>query len=399
MELLVFIKKYLESDTKRSNKSNLIKLLISDESKFKEIDNFVDFGTFRQKLYHFMIQEKKQPSCLICHGTVNWDNNHSKYRETCSKNCSGKLNLFRNNPKVVDHPTLNTKEEYYNYFSSNKIKIIEKSIEKYYPEIFEQTKKITSVTEFNQKIYLYLKDMVEPPLCKNCKVNSVEFDTFSKGYHYFCSTKCSSNSVEKKENIRKTISEKYGCDNISTVTREKYLETMNEKYGCHFSETEIFKEKFKKSMKRIWGVDSPFHSKEIRNKIKTTMKSRYGVENSMSSIDIIKKGLQTKKNKGMIYKWSQKEILEYRTYRQKVNYLTEKTYLQNKEIINPEGHERGHITYHLDHIYPVFMGFLNGVPAEEISHPKNLRILEHAENRRKSSKTQMTLEDFKNMIS
>lgn len=394
MELLKFINQYLFSDTKRSNKSNLIKLLISDESKFREIDSFVDFGTFKQKLYHFMKQDRNKPSCFICDSQVKWVDNLFRYRETCSSNCSGKLNIFRNNPKTVEHPNFSTREELYKYFSSNKIKIIESSIGKFYPHIYEESIKINCTDEFNQQVYLYLNDMNKIPKCKYCKLIDVEFDTFSKGFHDFCSIKCSSNSYEKKERIKNTNLEKYGCENVSTVTRAKYSETMNNKYGCHYSKTEDYSNKMADVNRKRYGSEYYFSSEDFKSKNK-----KYWSKNSEYKRQIIKKGLQTKKNKGMIYKWSQKEILEYRTYRQKVNYFTEKTYLQNKEIINPEGHERGHLTYHLDHIYPVFMGFLNGVSAGEISHPKNLRILEHVENRRKSSKTQMTLEDFKNMIS
>ena len=48
-----YIENYLKIDTSRSNKSNLIKLLISDEQKSNEINNFISFGTFKQKLYHY----------------------------------------------------------------------------------------------------------------------------------------------------------------------------------------------------------------------------------------------------------------------------------------------------------------------------------------------------------
>ena len=126
--LINFINNYLEKDTSRSNKSNLIKLLISDEEKFNEINSFVNFGSFKQRLYHFINNLKDQPTCLICNGAVNWVEKDFHYRETCSSKCSGKLNLFRKSDKKTNHPILSTKDEYYNYFCLNKLKITKSSI-------------------------------------------------------------------------------------------------------------------------------------------------------------------------------------------------------------------------------------------------------------------------------
>jgi hypothetical protein len=50
------IKNYLNLDKSRSSKFNLIKLLISDNSKFEEINNFILFGTFKQKLFHYLFR-------------------------------------------------------------------------------------------------------------------------------------------------------------------------------------------------------------------------------------------------------------------------------------------------------------------------------------------------------
>ncbi len=76
-----YIKNYLESDRSRSNKSNLIKLLISDIEKFNEIDNFINFGEFKQKLFHYLNNQKERPDCLICKGNVNWNNKDFCYRD------------------------------------------------------------------------------------------------------------------------------------------------------------------------------------------------------------------------------------------------------------------------------------------------------------------------------
>jgi hypothetical protein len=392
-----YIENYLKTDTSRSNKSNLIKLLISDEQKFNGINNFISFGTFKQKFYHFLKNDKTQPTCLICKGNVNWNEKDFFYRETCSSKCSGKLNLFRKSDKKVVHPILKTKEEYYNYFMSNRIKITESSITKHYPEIVDNIKHINFVDDFNQRVYCYLKNIDHHPTCKNCP-SEVKFDTFSKGFHNFCSVKCSSNSDIKKESIRKTVNLKYGVDNIGEVTREKAKNTMFEKYGCHISKTQQYKTKYKETSMNNHGFDHPFKSSDVKSKIIDKNISLYGERYPMRNIDIVNKVLQTKKERGLIFKWSDEEIKSYEKYRQKVTYLSDKSYLENIDLINPEKLNRGHLTNHLDHIYPVILGFVNNIDAELISNYKNLQLLPHLENRSKGERTDMSIEDFYSLI-
>jgi len=71
-------------------------------------------------------------------------------------------------------------------------------------------------------------------------------------------------------------------------------------------------------------------------------------------------------------------------YRNKVAWLTEKTYTQYKSIINPEnkprklaGEDKG---FHLDHIYPVSKGFDNNIPPDIVAGVDNLRLIDWREN-------------------
>jgi hypothetical protein len=391
-----YIKEYLQKDTSRSNKSNLIKLLISDKKKFNEINSFISFGTFKQKLYHYIHNALSTPSCLICEGKVNWNEKDFCYRETCSRKCSGKLNLYRKNTTYITHPILSTKDEYYNYFVSGKIKVTESSVSKYYPELLVVLD--NSIIPFNERVYCYLKDTIPNKLCKNCKLGKVSFDTFSKGYNDYCSVRCSSNSNIKKNNIVDTVNKKYGVNNVGTVTRKKALETMDNKYGSHISLTEQYKEKFKETSIKNYGVDHPFKSSIVKQKISDKNLEIYGTIHPMKNNDILNKSLQTRKNNGYIFKWSEEDLKLYERYRQKVTYLSEKNYKEHIDKINPMSYTRGHLTYHLDHIYPVILGFINNIDAELISDYKNLQILPHLENRSKSSNTDMTVEDFRKLF-
>lgn len=75
---------------------------------------------------------------------------------------------------------------------------------------------------------------------------------------------------------------------------------------------------------------------------------------------------------------------EYKSYRGKVDRLTEKTYAANFDIINPNkvprtiaGVDGG---YQLDHIKPVRQCFDEGISVEEASSVDNLRMLPWKEN-------------------
>lgn len=74
---------------------------------------------------------------------------------------------------------------------------------------------------------------------------------------------------------------------------------------------------------------------------------------------------------------------EFREYRNKVSILTERTYQEHTNNINPDGFERtkcGHDGYQLDHIYPVAAGFENGIPPELIATCENLQMLSWEDN-------------------
>ena len=394
-----FIFDYLnKKDTTRSNKSNLVKLLMSDPLKSAEVNGFVGFGTFKQRLYHLMNDTKDQPRCPVCGGQVRWVENDFKYRETCSQKCSGKLNMVRKNPRVVEHPALSTKEEYYAYFSSNKMKVTESSVSKYYPVILKAVKSVDFVDEFNVKVYCWLKGITQVPFCKHCGENQCEFDTFSKGFHTFCSVKCSSSSEDKQARIKSTVMKRYGVENVGEVTREKALDTMKGRYGAHISATDLFKDKFKKTMIERYGVDSPYKIPEVKEKVVQKNLSLYGDKYPMRNKDVVGRSLETRKQNGSIYKWTKEQVASYEAYRRHVNFLSEKSYELHREQINPDGLERGMLTHHLDHIYPVILGFMNGLPAEDLAHWRNLRVIPHYDNRSKGPRTDMTLEEFRSMV-
>ena len=388
-----FIDKHYQIDRSRNSFSNLIKKLKLENEFFSFIEMYLDFGTFKQKLYHYINGlPKDKILCSVCNKNyTNWIENDNTYRTTCSIKCAGKLTGTKNKPKREKHPYLKTNDQFINYFNLNKIKLVESSLSKIYPKLVLNIKKnIKLKTDtFSEKVYFYLYDFKNRPLCKHCNYNIVKFDTFTKGYHDYCSVKCSSNSKDKKDKIEKTCLSKYGVKNISEVTRDKALETMNNKFGCHISQTNEYKEKYIKTCLERYGA--------IHFSIIDTL-NKFKIDNPMNNPEIVEKGLITKKKNGLIYKWTSQDIKDIKSYRRSVSYYTEKSYNENKHILNPDNLERGIKSNHIDHIFPVIEGWKNRVDPKDISHYKNLRIISSYDNLSKGERTDIDIESFFDMI-
>lgn len=401
-KLDLFIQKHNETEKNRSSLSNLIKNIRLENELSIFIEEYMSFGSFKQKLYHYINDlGMEEIICPVCKDNkINWVEKDNSYRRVCSARCRGKLTNERNhNRKKIVHPVLTKKEEFVEYFKQNKIKLVESSLNKVYPDLVEKINHEVSIDVlFQEKVYLYLNNLNDRPKCKHCDENEVEFTYFTKGYRDYCSVKCSSNSEEKKQSIISTCIEKYGVENIGECTRKKALATMFNKYGNHISKTKIFKDKFRKTSLERFGVEHPFMCPNVRRKRIDTHIERYGVENPLQSPDILNKTLQTRKENGHIYKWSEKELESIQLYRSAVTYYTKKTYETHRQTINPDNLDRGIHTNHIDHIFPVIKGWLNDVDPKLISHPKNLKLLSSEENRSKGDRTELSLEDFINMI-
>lgn len=401
-KLDLFIQKHNETENSRSSFSNLIKKIRLENELSIFIEGYMNFGTFKQKLYHYIndlgIEELICPVCKD--NKINWVEKDNLYRRVCSAKCRGKLTNERNpNRKKTVHPVLEKKEDFVEYFKQNKIKLVESSLSKVYPDLVEKINREVSIDVlFQEKVYLYLNSLNERPKCKHCDENEVEFTYFTKGYRDYCSVKCSSNSEDKKNAIISTCIEKYGVENIGEATREKALITMCDRYGSHISKTDKYKEKIRKTSLHRFGVEHPFKSEDVKIKIKETCLKRYGYENATKNEEVNKKQLKTRKENGHIYKWSEKELESIQLYRSAVNYYTKKTYETHRQEINPDNLDRGMHTNHIDHIFPVIKGWLNDVDPKLISHPKNLKLLSSEENRSKGDRTELSLEDFINMI-
>jgi hypothetical protein len=110
-----------------------------------------------------------------------------------------------------------------------------------------------------------------------------------------------------------------------------------------------------------------------------------GIKRSQESID---KTIQTKIDKGIIWKLDDPEYLEFKKYKRQVYSWTSK----NNLTILEDFDKRGLTGYHLDHKYSIAEGFKNKVSPEIIGSIYNLRFIDHKENCSKGTKCSITLE-------
>ena len=90
-------------------------------------------------------------------------------------------------------------------------------------------------------------------------------------------------------------------------------------------------------------------------------------------------------------RWSEhRHSREYWDFYNKVVWLSEKTYTQYKNEINPNDYPRTLCGvdngYQLDHIISIDFGWKNNMTIEELSSKENLQMLSWCENRKKSNK-------------
>ena len=297
---------------------------------------------------------------------------------------------------------------------SQKLRVIDTS---FIDDIVNYTK---FLDEYNPKlvdrIRYILKSKNSVNTCINCKKPIIDLTKM------FCSAKCNNNSEQTKNKFRKNYNSLSETDKI--VRNNKRTKTVNEKYGGYTLQSSELKKKMKSTMItkygfehsfhsgaikqkalntwiKKYGVDNPFKSNNIKEKIKEVLKDRYGVDNS-SKINPIKRInaiMKTKIERGWVI--PDEFLSDYQIYRKQVKRLTETTYKEYKNIINPNNLERvtnGKNGFQLDHKYSIIEGFLNNVEPEIISHHRNLQMIEWSSNRTKSKRCDIDLEQLKNEI-
>lgn len=176
----------------------------------------------------------------------------------------------------------NIRNVFYNGDNLNKNKLRESWVQSNLPQLYEEithfilSNRISDELKFSNKIYLYLENTSEIPLCQQCKENHKRFIGFSEGYDLFCSKKCASKS---------TLS----------IAIQKRKENTLKKWGVHHtSQLEWVKEKQKSTNLEKWGFNSPALNEQVEQRRKNTMMEKWGVEFSGQSPELLQKSIKSR---------------------------------------------------------------------------------------------------------
>lgn len=180
----------------------------------------------------------------------------------------------------------------------------EKHFSFHYPEFLKLlNSKYPDDISFQEKLYLYQHNLIEPPKCPTCG-GKLGLINARIGYKKYCSCKCMNSNPDKKAAIKNTNMERYGgpapCSNkeiqakMERTCMEKYghrnalqvptikkkvFNTIIERYGGILGASEVLMEKARKTSLERYGVPSSSQCPEVKAKVRATMLERYGVTN------------------------------------------------------------------------------------------------------------------------
>lgn len=183
---------------------------------------------------------------------------------------------------------------------------------KYITELLHQyTSFLPLATPRNIRCWHLIYNVQEVPRCLQCNLGYPKFNNNKWGYLDYCSVKCQRNSDIVKSKLRTSLEEKYGegVTNpfMSEVVKDKIKarmtqrfgvdhnfkrkdivkERIQEKYGVdHYSQTDEFKEKYKRSIRIKHGVDHYSQTSEFIQKCRSTWQKSLGVDHPMHDANI-----------------------------------------------------------------------------------------------------------------
>lgn len=157
-----------------------------------------------------------------------------------------------------------------------------------YIEIFYLIKDYTKNLDipFKQRIWHFLNKEPDYIKCKVCGKRVSFNKNWLDGYKSYCSQKCAQSSEETKNKRIRTVSSKYGVDNIAKLDdiKKKQENTNLEKYGYKSSfQNKKVRDKWSKSIENKWGVDHIFKSDIVKNKSILKTLDKWGVEHFVQS--------------------------------------------------------------------------------------------------------------------
>lgn len=266
----------------------------------------------------------------------------------------------------------------------------------------------TNLEKYGFKYYLQTEDKKEKTIKTNLK--KYGFDSHNK-------------SIDVKNKKIQTCLKNYNVKNPSqsNIIKKQKIKTSLKNYGVEYpSQTKEIKEKTKMTNLMLYGYESPQQNKKIKEKIENTNLIRYGnrnpfqneiIKEKIKKTNIKKYGCEHYKQSNFFKKQYIKNYfnkygilpndknLKFKQYRNVVKNLTlnnKKILIENwngydfydgeyiKDNFNLKFYDKNYPT--IDHKISVYYGFINNIPAEEISRIENLCITKKSLNSKKNKK-------------
>lgn len=291
---------------------------------------------------------------------------------------------------------MNMNNYLFEYFTTDNIsgkKCTEKWLSKnnilLYNEICDwcNTVDILKNVEFKVKVYHFITELKEFPLCPTCG-KQLKYKNIRYGYSHYCNNKCVKNSNDYKEKWKSSW-KKNNSDGKSIIKRN---ETVIKKYGSIEEYNNNLFLSVKDSHLKKHGVEHYFQSEEFKKKRKETLNEKYGNEKynnpNKTKETRIKNGTQL----------DDSNIRNFNIFKRVVSNRTLTIYRNNQKFINPNNLNRSHKTYHIDHKFSMKQGYLYNLPIEIMTHPCNLQMIDYMENLIKQDNCSITLNELLNDI-
>jgi len=180
---------------------------------------------------------------------------------------------------------------------------------------------------------------------------------------------------------------KYGVEKgteIWKLRQEKWQKTLTSKPIEEIKEINRKKNRWK----NLSNDDSNTLKLKVSNSVKNTVSKR-----SLEDKRKVGKNISNGKVK-FGYAIPREQLPAFELYKSKVWNETKKHNLNLLENY----HLRGKKSYHLDHQYSIWQGFIDNTPAEIVGHICNLKMLNYKENLSKHTKCELSLAGLKKLI-
>lgn len=261
---------------------------------------------------------------------------------------------------------------------ANRARVIVKSHDSLWREVLSLTEFLDNEKECSaiRRVWHVMNEVWSVPLCPVSN-KPRGWHCYDHGYHHHADRKSSRVTVAKK--IQDFV-EKNGHwrDNDT-----KKAANANKK----------FSEGFRNGKHKPWSErDRDYDA--IYEKSKQTCIDRYGVDNYWKSAEMRELNSKLMYDKNIANGCTPRELRdERRQYYDKVWEYTDRSWYEHYHDINPGGLVRSP-ELHLDHIYSIQQGFMNGIAPEIIGHYTNLRLLSRDENSSKRHRCDKTIEQL-----